>query len=486
MDELKPPAIDRLLKKIDSSPGFAGFGASVQIISRLSDDVDCDTRKVAAAILHDAALTARLLRVANSSRYARGRRNISTIDQVMAILGLSTVESVALSLTLLDSLPNMQQSRQLHAEVVAANFCGRLAYEITRLNGSRFSAQEAQVCGLMQNLGRIMSIYYLYDDIERGHALQIERNLAESEAVTQTLGVSFEEMGAAIARHWELPDVLQNSLAPDSGDAPIHVVTNALAWTHQCSSFCRRVTEILFRLPESREKIEIANVIEVFQRSLHLNEKDARVWIEKCLFETNALLAEVSFPYDVEQVRALLRKGSERALDIISSQDSLVKVGNLGSDLAPIEFIKQILRLIHAHYSFDHTLICLPMGLSGMVGIAGVGRNAGMVTAKFRSSGTKPDIFREIITRNVDTFISDVCAPEYAKLIPEWYHEVVGAQSFVLLPLMREGKLLGMIYGDYSEPHASAPSGLAEGNMLEWRNKLIHALQAGGKEIPGS
>jgi len=477
MNEQKPAAIDRLLKKMDSGPGFAGLGESVQIISRLGDDVDCDTRQVAAAILHDAALTAKLLRIANSSRYARGGGNISTIDQVLAVMGLSAVKSVALSLALLDSLPHAAQSKQLHAEIVVANFCGRLAYEITRNNGSRFSAQEAQVCGLLQNLGRMMATYYLYDDIERSRQLQIEQNLDENEAVIRMLGVSFEEIGAAIAQHWELPDVLQGSLSSDSGETQVHIVTSALAWIQQCSSFCRRVSEILFRLPESRERAEIASVIEVFQRPLRLNEKEVREWIEKCLLDTDALLAEMSFPCNVEEARHLLRKGSERALDMISSQDSLVKVDKPGKEPAPIDLVKHILRLIHAHYGFEHTLICLPSGSSGLVAIAGVGKDAGQLTAKFRSGGIRQDIFRMIVEQKTDTFIGDINSPSYTDLIPRWYRDAVAAKSFVMLPLLNEGKLLGIIYGGYSSPRASAPSGLAEGDMLDWRNKLIQILK---------
>ncbi len=44
-------------------------------------------------------------------------------------------------------------------------------------------------------------------------------------------------------------------------------------------------------------------------------------------------------------------------------------------------------------------------------------------------------------------------------------------------------KMLGMIYGDYSEPHTSLPPGLSEGNMKEWRNHLVQALQSGNKKI---
>ena len=467
-----------LLKQMDSSPGFSGLGGIVQTICHLVDD-DGDNSAIVSAILRDPALTSKLLHIANSSRYARGRGNISTIDQVLAILGLNTVKSVALSLALLNSLSNKPQSKQLHAEIVAAFFCGSLAAEITRINGTIYSVQEAQVCGLMQNIGRMMSLFYLYEDIERSRKLQTEQNLSENEAVVQTLGVSFEEIGAAIALHWELPDVLQNSLAPDTINAPPQTVVNAMAWNQLCSLFCRRISEVLFRLPENRERIEIANCINFFQKALKLNEKDVHAWIEKCLLETDTILAEMSFPSNVEDARHLLRKASERALDMLSARDSLVKEQIEGSNQSPIELVKQIMRLIHNHCGFDCTLICLPSGSSGLVAIAGVGRNAGQLTAKFRSGGLKQDIFRIIIDRKIDMFIADVNLQPYAQLIPGWYHEIVGARSFVMLPLLHEGKLLGIVYGDYTKPRASAPPGLADGNMLEWRIKLAKTLMSG-------
>ncbi|OHC61764.1 MAG: hypothetical protein A3H93_10185 [Rhodocyclales bacterium RIFCSPLOWO2_02_FULL_63_24] len=479
MENQQQSAIATLLQRMDSSPGFAGLGASVQTISRLSDDVDGGTRDIAESILRDAALTARLLRMANSSRNARGGRNISTIDQALVILGLNTVKSVALSLALLDSLSRKPQSRLLQAEIVAAYFCGTLAGEITRVNAPRFSAQEAQVCGLMQNLGRMMATYYLYEDIEQSRILQAEKNLTEDDAVEMTLGMSFEAIGAAIARHWCLPDVLQNSLAPEIGKAPPRAAANALSWHQLCSSFCRRVTEALFRLPENRERVEINRELEFFRSALRLKDDEVREWIENCLHETDVLLAEMAFPCNVEQARTLLRKASERVLDVLSSGDSLTKNKYSVDGRTPVEVIQYVLRLIHDRYSFDHTLLCLPDGSSGLAAIAGVGKNASQVTSRFRCSGPKPDLFRAIMARKLDTFVADANAPAYAKLLPAWYQELVGARSFVILPLIAGGKLLGLIYGDFSEPRASPPSGLAEGLMQDWRAQLIHALQSG-------
>lgn len=471
----KSPAIDSLLKRMDASPGFAGLGETVKTISRLVDS-DGSNRELVAAILRDPALTTKLLHIANSSRYARGGGNISTVDQVLAIVGLNTVKSVALSLALLNSLSHKPQSNLLHAEIVAAFFCGSLSAEITRMNGSIYGVQEAQVCGLMQNLGRMMSLFYLYEDIERSRKLQTDQNLAENDAVAQTLGVSLEDVGAAIAHHWGLPDVLQNSLAPDTVKTPPQDAPNAMAWHQICSLFSRRITEILFRHPASREKIEIANCINLFQKTLKLNEKNTLALIEKCLLEADTVLAEMAFPSNVEDARHLLRKASERSLDMLSSQDTLVKEKDGGQ--TQIELVMHIMRLIHNHCSFDCTLICLPSGSSGLVAIAGVGRNAGQLTTKFRSGGLNQDIFRIIVDRKIDAFIGDVHLPPFANLIPSWYHEAVGAKSFVMLPLVSEGKLVGIVYGDYSKPRASAPSGLAEGSMLEWRTKLAQILKS--------
>lgn len=465
---------------MDASPGFAGLGGAVQTISRLVDD-DGDNREIVAAILRDPALTAKLLQIANSSRYARSGGNISTIPPVLTTLGLNTVKSVALSLALLNSVSNKPQAGQQYAEIVASFFSGSLAAEITRNNGSAYCAQEAQVCGLMQSLGRMMSLFYLYEDIERIRKLQVDQNITENEAVLQTIGVSFEDIGAAIARHWGLPEVLQNSLAPDDLQTPPQeVISNAMAWQRLCALSCRRLTEVLFRLPVGREKVEIANCVKFFQRSIKINEKDLFPWIEKCLAETDAILTSMAFPCNVEEARKILRKASERATDMLLENDSLVKSKN---GEAPIDVIKHKMRLIHDHCGFDCTMICIPSGTSGIVAMAGVGRNAALLTTKFRSSGLTQDIFRMIMDRKRDAFVQDVNSPAYTKLIPKWYYESVKAKSFVMLPLVSEGKILGMVYGDYEDQQVCPPAGMNCDEMNEWRTQLIQALKPIANEI---
>ena len=54
MESDKHPTVAKLLKIMDSSPGFAGLCASVQTISSLDDDLDGGTCQITAIILRDA------------------------------------------------------------------------------------------------------------------------------------------------------------------------------------------------------------------------------------------------------------------------------------------------------------------------------------------------------------------------------------------------------------------------------------------------
>ena len=471
---LEPTIIDHLLEKMDACPGFASVGMAIQSVSRLVDD-DGDHKEIISAILLDPALTSKLLNMANSSRYPRGAGNVSTMSQALAILGVNTVKSIILSLALLKSLPHKQQLNRLQAEIVAGFFTGTFAAAITAKYGASLGVQEAQVCGIIQNLGRMMSTFYLYEEVERIRDYQIKKNIEENDAVLQILGFSFEDIGCAIAEHWGLPDLLQSSILPDTLVArPAQPAVNAMTWHKMNSLFSRRITEILFRRGEAKEKVELVNCVNFFHKALRLNEKEALTFVDKCLLETEALLADMAFPVNVTDARSILRKASERSMDKLLAEDSLMQEAEEGAR-TPIELVKHFMRLIHSHCNFDCTLICVPSG-AGLATIAGVGRNSAQLTTRFRSNGLKKDIFQLIIERKINTFIPDVHLPPYVSLIPSWYHEVVGAKSMAMLTLVNEDKLIGFIYGDYTKPKASAPAELKDENMLAWRTSLINAL----------
>lgn len=466
-----------LLVRIDADAGFAGTDSAARTVGDLIDN-DADNKAIAAAILIDPALAINLLKVANSSRYPRGSGNISTIDQILALLGLNTVKTIAGSFSAPNMAPETTQASLFHSEIAASVFCGRLAAAIARSSGAGRSAQEAQICGQMQNLGRLMSIFHINEEIEHSRNLQIEKNLPEQEAVKQVFGMSYEDVGGAIARHWNLPDVLQKSLWPDTLEVPPNeAAASDLIWQQYCALFCRRVTNVIFRMPEGREKIELPRCIDFFRVGLGLDGREAPGIISLCLEEMDGLLEGMGAGYDFEDARNRLRKASERSIDMLSEKDSLVQKEK---GQTPIDVIKHLMRLIHEHCSFDCTMICLPSG-SGYVSIAGVGRNAGMLTTKFRATGVYRDIFHSVMENKKNVFVDDIYSAENRALFPKWHHEFVKASSCAILPLLHQDKLVGFIYGDYMKQHGSPPAKIMDGVVKDWREKIAATIVAGPK-----
>lgn len=479
MEEHEPGKLilEKLLKRADADAGIIGIPHVVQLIERLDDDDASGQRRLTTAILSDVCVIVKLLRMANAS--SRGSHNIATIDQAITVLGLTSVKTAISGLKPLPVKDDQNMTAHLQAEIVAAHFCGTLAATITRHNGGRYSAQEAHVCGALQSVGRIMAMVYLPEEVAEAAILQAEKNLSQDDALTHILGQSFESLAAQIASHWNFPDVLAHSVAPTQSKVPPRASANAEGWFQLCSLFAHRVTDALFRLPEGRAKADINQNLNFFHQALQLKHDEVLQWIDDAFMDTDNLLLNILPGMTVAQARTSLRKASEKVLDSLSSQDSLNNKSARSDNKKPIELVHQALRMIHGEYGFDLTMLCLPSGSAGVVGVSGVGRNANLVTPKFRCAGPRLDIFQVIMAKKVDLYVADVRSPGYAKLIPEWYPSLVGANSFLVLSLVHEGKFLGLLYGDYSAPHPAAPHEKTEGAVAKWRQQLVDALLAG-------
>ena len=473
-----PPAIEKLLSLIDADAGFAGAAATLATIATVDADNARAARALTMAILGDAALTAQLMRQANSSR--RAEQSVSTVDTAIAILGMNKVKTLSSTLVAIDaeqSTVSAAQAAHLQAELVAAAFCGQFAAGLTRLNAPRLKSQESEVCGLLQNVGRVFAGYYLYEEIARSHALQVEQNLDEDEAVLRTLGVGFGDMGMAVAEHWHLPDLVRNSLDAGPEKLPTRALGSTLEWHQYCAGFSRRVADAVFRKPEHQMKVTLGGEITAYRTALHLKDSEIHELLERTLAELDATLAVHAGAGMTVRARELLRKSSDRVTDWLSPQDSLTRSSSSDNHKTRVEVIYQILRGIHDEFNFDMTLLCVPNGTTELVAISGVGRNANQIISRFRCGGTKADLFRSVAAKAIGLYVGDIQGGPYAKFIPHWYEGLVGARSLYLMSLMQDGEPMGIVYGDFTAQKDAAPEGLDGPRMRQWRTELIEALR---------
>src|SRR5690606_33859710 len=119
----------------------------------LAQQPDADLDATAEVIANDSALSARMLRIANSSLYA-DRRQVSTLAQALTLLGLNATLSLALGLSLSRTLRNGQP----HDEQAVLWRRSALAAMAARLLGEEVGLarlEELMLAGLLQDIGAL-------------------------------------------------------------------------------------------------------------------------------------------------------------------------------------------------------------------------------------------------------------------------------------------------------------------------------------------
>ena len=94
------------LKKADNLPSLPAVALDVL---RLSQDEDVTLDAMATCLSRDPALSAKLLKLANSSLFGFGKE-VTTLQRATMMLGMKTVKLMALSFSLAGSLPRKGRS----------------------------------------------------------------------------------------------------------------------------------------------------------------------------------------------------------------------------------------------------------------------------------------------------------------------------------------------------------------------------------------
>lgn len=181
-------------------------------VLKLADDPDLNPREIEKAIEMDPAVTAKLLKVANSSFY--GGQRIATLGRAVNFLGLSAVRSVVISIAmqqmvsgraLCPSLNKVEFWRHTFATATACRIIGKLKMPA--------KAEELYCAGMMHEIGLLAMDKFVPSELnasivgaQKGGAdvLNIERSL---------LGFDHTDVGAVLAENWGLSGVIQEAIS---------------------------------------------------------------------------------------------------------------------------------------------------------------------------------------------------------------------------------------------------------------------------------
>jgi len=150
------------------------------------------------------------------------------------------------------------------------------------------------------------------------------------------------------------------------------------------------------------------------------------------------------------------------------------------SDTNVTQLMQAFMQVLGEALHVRRVLICLrarnPDRLEGRMGSS---PDVTRLAAAFRIPLQPPaDLFGLLCLKGSDTLITDTSDPLIAERLPAWFLQQVRAEAFLLLPLVRAGQVVGMVYAD--SPLGGQPLHLTERelNLVKGlRNQVLMALQ---------
>lgn len=176
------------------------------------DDPDISVGRITQAIMRDQALTAGILRLANSAFYGHSRR-VNTISDASLLLGFSAIKSLAISThtsrLLAGPLPGygLQRGELWDHSVAVAFTARRLALEVESA-----PVEEAFIAGMLHDIGKLILSSHMEDAFEEVVALAEERRAPLHEVEAELLGFDHAELGAQVAAAWNFPPELEEAI----------------------------------------------------------------------------------------------------------------------------------------------------------------------------------------------------------------------------------------------------------------------------------
>lgn len=181
---------------------------------RTFEDSDADVQTVTRIIAKDPALTATLLRMANSAIFGLSRQ-VHTLDAAVSVLGMSHIRARALSVCMAHEFVFPKDINRLEFW----RSCMRCAGYARWLAAARsLDEHQSWLMGMMLRLGELMIAQARPDCvqvIERQPCAPGERWERERAAV----GFDEGQISAGIAEHWDFPDAFSQALR-DCTSAP--------------------------------------------------------------------------------------------------------------------------------------------------------------------------------------------------------------------------------------------------------------------------
>lgn len=153
----KMPFTNDCRKKLGSFTGLPVLPGCISKLKEALKDPDCDSQRLANVISHEPALVAKLLQIANSP-YFGFRRSTDSLTEVVARVGFSLIESVAISMLM--NVPSKTLTKEQHQKIANLSLkIGSIARFLAKKLGRGLGDQDKVfIAALLTSVGSLMML----------------------------------------------------------------------------------------------------------------------------------------------------------------------------------------------------------------------------------------------------------------------------------------------------------------------------------------
>lgn len=200
-----------LRKLVEQNPQISSLPTIFYQINEAVEDPECSFVEIGQIISGDPALSARLLRIVNSSFFGFPSK-IETIAHAVTIVGTAQLHDLALATTVVNQFKNVPKNvinmEKFWLHSVATGLAARVIAVYRReLNADRF-----YLMGMLHDLGRLVLFLNAPEQMEKVMSRYAEEGLLHH-AENQVIGFDHADVLGMLLEVWQLPEMLQEAVA---------------------------------------------------------------------------------------------------------------------------------------------------------------------------------------------------------------------------------------------------------------------------------
>jgi putative nucleotidyltransferase with HDIG domain len=202
--------LKRFIAKVEDLPTLP---RTVLRITELINDPRASAKDLARIITDDQVLTARLLKLVNSSFYGFQQR-VATVTEAILLIGFDAIRSLLLTTSVFDLFPShTTRSRRDQEMLWAHSLACAVGAKVIGAAARYEKLEELFVAGLLHDIGKIVEMTLRPEDFAHIADRVRERRLLISAAEMEVLGCTHADIGRLLAERWNLPVKLVNIIA---------------------------------------------------------------------------------------------------------------------------------------------------------------------------------------------------------------------------------------------------------------------------------